>query len=60
IISLLCIFEVIDWSLFFPLVINGFLFKVIFAALDTPVVYLLVYGLRRHFGLKGHGAEIPF
>jgi len=60
IISLLCIFEVIDWSLFFPLIINGFLFKVIFAMLDTPVAYALVYGLRRHFGLKGHGAEIPF
>ncbi len=60
IILLLCIFEVLDWSLFVPLVINGFLFKVIFAVLDTPVAYALVYGLRRHFGLKGHGAEIPF
>lgn len=60
IISLLCLFGVIDWSLYVPLIVNGFLFKVIFALVDTPVVYALVYGLRRHFGLKGHGAEIPF
>ncbi|MDX9941154.1 MAG: queuosine precursor transporter [Bacteroidales bacterium] len=60
IISLLCIFGVIEWSLYVPLIVNGFLFKVIFALLDTPFAYAMVYGLRRHFGLKGQGAEIPF
>jgi len=60
VVGLLCTFDVIPWELFKPLVINGFLFKVILAAIDTPFAYLAVYGLRRHFGLKGHGAEIEF
>lgn len=60
IITLLCLFEVISWDLYFVLIINGFLFKVIFALLDTPFAYLLVFGIRRHFGLKGPGAELDF
>lgn len=60
IISLLTMFEVIDEKFYFALILNGFLFKVLFALLDTPVVYLLVYGIRRYFGLKGHGAELDF
>lgn len=59
VVGLLSGFGVIPWDLFVGLVINGFLFKVLFALLDTPVAYILVYGLRRHFGLKGHGAELP-
>jgi queuosine precursor transporter len=58
VLFLLCSFEVIEWELFGVLLLNGFLFKVLFALLDTPFAYLLVYGLRRHFGLKGHGAEL--
>lgn len=58
VLFLLCSFEVIEWQYFGILLANGFLFKVLFALLDTPVAYLLVYGLRRYFGLKGHGAEI--
>lgn len=57
VLFLLCVFEVIEWHLFGALLLNGFLFKVLFAMFDTPFAYLLVYGLRRHFGLKGHGAE---
>jgi len=60
IISLLTVFEVIDKSLYFALIINGFLFKVIFALFDTPFAYLLVFGIRRYFGLRGHGAELDF
>ncbi len=60
VVGLLCVFGVIPWALFKGLVLNGFLFKVLFAMVDTPFAYLIVYGLRRHFGLKGHGAEIPF
>ncbi len=58
VIFLLCLFEVIEWELFGVLLLNGFLFKVLFALLDTPFAYLLIYGLRRHFGLKGPGAEL--
>lgn len=60
IISLLTVFEVIDKSLYFALIINGFLFKVIFALFDTPFAYLLVFGIRKYFGLRGHGAELDF
>jgi queuosine precursor transporter len=60
IITLLSIFEVIEWEFYFLLIINGFLFKVLFALFDTPIAYLLVYYIRRHFGLKGPGAELDF
>lgn len=58
VLFLLCSFEVIEWNLFWGLLINGFLFKVLFALADTPVIYLLVWWIRRTIGLKGHGAEV--
>ncbi len=58
VLFLLCLFEVIEWQLFSSLLLNGFLFKVLFALFDTPIAYALVYGLRRHFELKGYGAEL--
>jgi len=58
VLFLLSIFEILEWKLFGMLLLNGFLFKVVFALLDTPFAYLGVYGLRRYFGLKGHGAEL--
>ncbi|HOI31979.1 MAG: queuosine precursor transporter [Bacteroidales bacterium] len=58
VLFLLCIFEIIEWHLFGMLLLNGFLFKVVFALLDTPFAYLGVYGLRWYFGLKGHGTEL--
>ncbi|MBK9291290.1 MAG: queuosine precursor transporter [Bacteroidetes bacterium] len=58
VLFLLCSFGVIDWELFPKLLGNGFLFKALVALFDTPFAYLGVYGLRRFFGLKGHGAEL--
>ncbi len=58
VIGLLVSFGVIERELFLTLVINGFLFKVLFAMIDTPIAYLLVFGIRRYFGLKGVGAEL--
>ncbi|HMM10587.1 MAG TPA: queuosine precursor transporter [Bacteroidales bacterium] len=58
VLFLLCSFGVIEWALFSKLLGNGFLFKVIIALLDTPFAYLGVYGLRRFFGISGHGAEL--
>lgn len=60
IISLLTMFDVIEETFYFALILNGFLFKVMFAMIDTPVAYALVYGIRRYFGLKGPGAELDF
>ena len=42
---------------FVQLLINGFLFKVFFAAFDTPIAYALIYFIRKKFGLK-FGEEI--
>lgn len=58
VLFLLSSFQVLEWDLFGKLLVNGFIFKVMFAMLDTPFVYLGVYGLRNYFGLKGHGTEL--
>lgn len=39
------------------LILDGWLFKIIFAAADTVVIYLVVYLFRRYFGLS-QGEEI--
>ena len=52
VLFLLCFFGVLSWDMFGVLLLNGFLFKVFFAAFDTPFVYLIVYYLRREFNLK--------
>ena len=57
VLFLLCIFEVIDWARFHVLLINGFLFKVFFAAFDTPIVYWLTSVIRKKLNLK-FGEEI--
>lgn len=52
VVGLLCLFGVLPWDLFYGLVVSGFLFKVFIAALDTPLLYLFVYILRKRFGLE--------
>jgi uncharacterized integral membrane protein (TIGR00697 family) len=52
VISLLCLFGVLEWKLFWGLVLSGFLFKVLVAALDTPLLYFFVYLFRKKFDLK--------
>jgi len=52
VLFLLCSFGVIEWHLFAVLLLNGFLFKVMVALLDTPVLYLGVHYLRKTFDLK--------
>jgi len=49
ILLLLCGFGVIEWELFWILVLNGYLFKVMFALCDTPVIYVMVHFMRKHF-----------
>ncbi|MGB5821432.1 MAG: queuosine precursor transporter [Saonia sp.] len=51
VVGLLCIFQVLPWSLFYGLVISGFLFKIFIAFLDTPLLYFFVYILRKRFHL---------
>ena len=52
VIGLLSIFGVLEWTLFWGLVISSFLFKVLVAALDTPLLYLFVGIFRKTFHLK--------
>jgi uncharacterized integral membrane protein (TIGR00697 family) len=49
---LLCSFDIIDWSKFWGLLLSGVLFKMIIAALDTPLLYAAVYAFRKRFNLK--------
>lgn len=51
VVSLLCVFDVLPWSLFYGLVISGFIFKIFIALLDTPLLYLFVYIFRKRFNL---------
>ncbi len=59
IISLLSIFGELPWEKFWVLLLSGFLFKVIVAILDTPLLYLIVYGFRTYFKLEVN-EEIDF
>jgi len=52
VVFLLCSFGEISWERFTGLVISGFLFKVLIAFLDTPLLYFFVYLLRKRFGLE--------
>ena len=57
VLFLLCSFNKIDWSLFGALLLSGFLFKVLVAILDTPLLYAAVYAMRKRFNL-GTGEEL--
>jgi hypothetical protein len=52
VVGLLCIFGVLPWDKFYGLVISGFIFKVMIALLDTPLLYFFVYLMRKRFNLK--------
>jgi uncharacterized PurR-regulated membrane protein YhhQ (DUF165 family) len=52
VLILLCAFGEIEWQLFSGLLMAGFLFKVLIAALDTPFLYLFVFWFRKRFNLK--------
>ncbi|MGB1042119.1 MAG: queuosine precursor transporter [Tenacibaculum sp.] len=52
VLILLCSFGIIKWDLFLGLLISGILFKIMIAALDTPILYLIVFLFRKKFNLK--------
>jgi len=60
ILLILCSLDVIPWDKFTALLINGFLFKILVAAADTPVVYLVVGIFRNQFHLKDSHENIDF
>ena len=52
VVGLLTVFGVLDSTLFWGLVLSGFIFKVMVAALDTPLLYLFVNLFRKTFDLS--------
>ena len=52
IVSLLIVFGILPQDKFLVLILSGFLFKVIVAILDTPLLYLFVWMFRKKFNLK--------
>ena len=52
VLVLLCSFDIIEWSLFAGLLVSGVLFKIFIAAVDTPLLYLSVYIMRKRFRLE--------
>ena len=51
VVSLLSVFGVLPWNLFWSLVASGVLFKILIALLDTPILYALVYLTRKKYNL---------
>ena len=52
IVSLLIVFEILPQDKFLVLIVSGFLFKVMVAILDTPLLYICVWFFRKKFNLK--------
>lgn len=52
VLFLLCSFDIIDWDNFLGLLVSGVIFKIMIAALDTPILYLFVYAFRKRFKLE--------
>ena len=52
VLFLLCLFGTIPWNLFTPLLINGYIFKLIIALCDTPFFYASAWYLRSKMGLQ--------
>lgn len=49
----------LNWDTIGSYILDGWLFKMLIALLDTPIIYLSVYLLRRFFNLKP-GEEVRF
>jgi uncharacterized integral membrane protein (TIGR00697 family) len=52
VLLLLCSLGAMDWGVFGTIFIGSFLFKVLIAALDTPLFYFFTFLIKRHFGIK--------
>lgn len=59
VLFVLCYFGSISWDRFGPLLLNGFIFKVMIAIADTPFFYFFAWWFRRKFKLKPE-EEIDF
>lgn len=60
ILFILCSLDVIAWERFSSLLINGFLFKILVAMADTPIVYFVVWLFRNQFKIKGNTEYLDY
>ncbi len=60
VLLLLCGFGAIDWDMFWVLFFNGFLFKVLVAACDTPLFYLAIWFFKKRLKLSENQEARPF
>ncbi|SHJ04474.1 hypothetical protein SAMN04488096_107108 [Mesonia phycicola] len=52
VLFLLCSFNILKWEIFGSLLLSGFLFKIMIAVIDTPLLYLGVHLMRKKFNLQ--------
>tara|TARA_X000001036_G_C20589048_1_gene769974 strand:- start:257 stop:1033 length:777 start_codon:yes stop_codon:yes gene_type:complete len=52
VLLLLCYFGAVEWVNFTTYFLNGFLFKIFFAAFDTPIIYMCCNYLRNKYRLE--------
>lgn len=57
VLALLCFAGAIEWDKFGILLLNGFLFKVLMALIDTPILYMATALIRKEFNLR-FGEEV--
>jgi len=58
VLLLLCLTNVIAWDRFLPLLENGFLFKVLIALIDTPIIYGVIYMLKGKINIAPYEESI--
>ena len=54
ILFLLCVGNAIEWERFNSLFLQGFIFKILIALIDTPIIYACVFYLRKKFNLASN------
>jgi len=60
VLILLCSAGVIEWDKFLPLLENGFLFKVLVALIDTPIIYGIIYLLKGKIDIAPYNEELEY
>ena len=60
VLILLCSAGVIEWDKFIPLLENGFLFKVLVALIDTPIIYGIIHLLKGKIDIAPYNEEFDY
>lgn len=54
VITLLSAFGILPWKITWGLIVSGFIFKVMIAIIDTPLIYVIVFWYRRKYQMGYH------